>query len=83
MMRHLFALILLVLFTGCANFQIPNIQVQDKESGFLVGCVPVPERNVQRCDYENDRYKFTVEIPLSEIPPDTNTPAGEMPGESL
>ncbi|MHA2068177.1 MAG: hypothetical protein ACXABY_27765 [Candidatus Thorarchaeota archaeon] len=78
-MRYLIIVSLLFL-TACAadgSFQMPNIMVEDKKSGNLVGCHPVPSRNIQICEYEDGRFKFTTEIPLGAAPEATVTPTEE------
>ena len=64
----------LFFLSACANFQLPNIMVQDKESGKLIGCKPVPERDIQMCEYEGERFKFLVELPIGDKPPETAVP---------
>jgi hypothetical protein len=76
-MRYLIVLMTLVFLGGCAadgSFQMPNVMVKDKETGNLIGCKPVPERNVQQCDYEDGRFVFTVEIPMGAEPAPTLVP---------
>jgi len=41
--------------------------VEDKEKGKLVGCMPVSD-TMQKCDYEDDKIKFSLTIPIDKKP---------------
>ena len=72
-MKQIFLLFVLVfIVTACAtdgSFQMPNIMVEHKKSGKLIGCMPIPERNVQSCEYEDDNIRFKLEMPMGVEPP--------------
>ena len=75
-MKAISLIAILLFLAGCAadgSFQLPNIMIEDKKTGKLVGCRPVPERDIQVCEYEDGRFKFTTEIPLREEPKLTTT----------
>ncbi|MDH5665713.1 MAG: hypothetical protein OEY10_05395 [Nitrosopumilus sp.] len=66
-MKTLLICVLSLMFFGCSS--LPNVMVEDKKTGNLVGCKTVGE--IQVCEYEDDRFKFTAEFPKDVEPPKT------------
>jgi len=76
-MKTLIAGIVILFLSGCASdgsFQWPSFMFQDKVSGKLIGCLPDPATNTQRCDYEDDKRKWSLVFPLEMKVPTLASP---------
>lgn len=63
-MRLFLMFVVAFTVTACQGFQMPAFHVEDKESGDLIGCAPIPDTELQKCDYEDEKRKWSVTIPV-------------------